>query len=204
MADTAASVLCHWEATSMAFTPRNVIVRKSESGTVLTCESSLQSSKQAWQWTEWGLSDIYILFIVSWCTKKSTGFFLKFHFFWCRCIVSIAPLVKQFFIMLRAVLQVPQYLAGCKALGLINKMATGHHGLYLKVTILDMNDRYQQLKSKFWERSCVATCELSGTTVLFDDFPPVEDTIFSVLIISPSEGSTFLTRTLLLVKQAED
>ena len=49
-----------------------------------------------------------------------------------------------------------------------------------------MNDRYQKLKSCFEEWSCDATCVLSGTAVLFDDFPPVEDAIFSILI-SPSE-----------------
>ena len=74
--------------------------------------------------------------------------------------------------LLRAVLsdiQVPQYLAGCKALGLINKMVTGPLWCVLEsrdVSILDMNDRYQKLKSCFEEWSRDATCVLSGTCLL--------------------------------------
>ena len=42
------------------------------------------------------------------------------------------------------------------------------------------------MKSCFDEWSCDATCVLTGTAVLFDDFPPKEDAIFNALI-SPSE-----------------
>ena len=70
----------------------------------------------------------------------------------------IAELVKRFFIevwqtpnqLLRAVLadiQVPEYVAGYKALGLINKIITGPLWRVLEcsdVSILDMNERYQR------------------------------------------------------------
>ena len=50
--------------------------------------------------------------------------------------------------LLRAVLsdiQISEYVAGCKALGLINKVITGPLWLVLEcndVSILDMNERY--------------------------------------------------------------
>ena len=69
----------------------------------------------------------------------------------------IAELVKRFFIevwqtpnqLLRAVfadIQIPEYVARCKALGLINKVITGPLWQVLEcndVSILDMNERYQ-------------------------------------------------------------
>ena len=64
----------------------------------------------------------------------------------------IVELVKKIFIdvwqtpnqLLRAVLSdihIPEYVAGCKALGLVNKIITGP--LCNDVSILDMNERYQ-------------------------------------------------------------
>ena len=55
--------------------------------------------------------------------------------------------------LLRAVysdIQVPEYLAGCRALGLINKVVTGPLWRVLEspdISITDMNDYYQVLVS---------------------------------------------------------
>ena len=108
---------------------------------------------------------------------------------------DIAELVKKIFNdvwetpnqLLRAILSdihVPEYVAGCKALGLI---ITGPLWRVLEcndVSILDMNERYQQLKSCLDEWACDAMVVLSGEAILYDDFPPVEDAIFNSLIAS--------------------
>ena len=98
--------------------------------------------------------------------------------------------------MLRAVLsdiQVPEYVAGCKALGLVNKVITGPLWRVLEcndVSILDMNERYQRLKSCLDEWACDAMIVLSGEAILYDDFPPVEDAIFNSLIASSKYDAT--------------
>jgi len=153
MADTAASVLCHWEATSVASTPGSgVIIRKSESGTVRLVRTACKAlSKHGSEQS--GVYQSFTSFLSSHGVPKNPlasfkGNRFNILFFDAGALFYIAPLVKQFFInvwqtpnqLLRAVLsdiQVPQYLAGCKALGLINKMVTGplwpHCGVYLKV-----------------------------------------------------------------------
>lgn len=74
-------------------------------------------------------------------------------------LFHIAPLVQRFFKevwqtpnqLLKTVsadLSVSEYLAGCKALGIINKVVTGPLWRVLEckdVTILDMNQRFQTL-----------------------------------------------------------
>ena len=205
MADTAASVLCHWEATTVTSTAGSgVIVRKSESGTVRLVRTACKAlSKHGSEQS--GVYQSFTSFLSSHGVSKNPlasfkGNRFNILFFDAGALFYIAPLVKQFFIdvwqtpnqLLRAVLsdiQIPQYLAGCKALGLINKIVTGPLWRVLEssdVSILDMNNRYQKLKSCFDEWSCGATCVLTGTAVLFDDFPPKEDAIFNALI-SPSE-----------------
>ena len=87
-----------------------------------------------------------------------------------HCTIAIAELVKRFFNevwqtpnqLLRTVftdIQVPEYVAGCKAFGLINKIITGPLWRVLEcndVSILDMNERYQQLKFCLDEWACDA------------------------------------------------
>ena len=98
--------------------------------------------------------------------------------------------------LLRAVLvdiQVPEYIAGCKALGLISKIITGPLWRVLEfnhISILDMNERYQRLKSCLDEWACNAMAVLSGEAILYDDFPPVDDAIFSSLISSSEFDGT--------------
>ena len=53
-----------------------------------------------------------------------------------------------------------------------------------------MNEQYQQLKSRLDEWACSAMAILSGEEILYDDFPPVEDPIFSSLISSSEYDGT--------------
>ena len=75
--------------------------------------------------------------------------------------------------MLRAVysdIQVPEYLAGCRALGLINKVVTGPLWRVLEspdISITDMNDYYQVLVSCVDEWSLDASKLLHGEAVLY-------------------------------------
>ena len=93
-----------------------------------------------------------------------------------RALFYIAELVKKYFIdiwqtpnqLLRAVLadiHVKEYVAGCKTLGLINKTITGPLWRVLEcndVSILDMNEQYQRLKSCLDEWACEAMAILSA------------------------------------------
>ena len=58
------------------------------------------------------------------------------------------------------------------------------------MTILDMNERYQRLKFCLDEWACDAMVVLSGEAILYDDFPPTEDAIFSSLIASSEYDAT--------------
>ena len=77
-------------------------------------------------------------------------------FYDARALYYISDLVKAIFKdvwqtpnqLLRVVnqdIEVPEYVAGCKALGLVNKIVTGPLWRVLEsdVSILDMNDRFQ-------------------------------------------------------------
>ena len=89
--------------------------------------------------------------------------------------------------LLRAVLadiQVPEFLAGCKALGLINKLVTGPLWRVIEskdVSILDMNTRYRHLLECFEKWSSDASDVVSGEAALFSDFRPTVDAIYDSL-----------------------
>ena len=53
-----------------------------------------------------------------------------------------------------------------------------------------MNERYQRLKLCLDEWACDAMIVLTGEAILYDDFPPVEDAIFSSLITSSEYDAT--------------
>ena len=80
--------------------------------------------------------------------------------------------------LLRAVLsdiQVPEYLAGCKALGLVNKIVTGPLWRILEtsdISILEMNEYFQMLITHLDLWSLDSTDVLSGNAVIFLYFPP--------------------------------
>ena len=115
-------------------------------------------------------------------------------------IYLLSSLIKKFLIevwqtpnkLLRTVLadvQVPEFITGCKALGLVNKLITGPLWRVIEskdLSILDMNCRYQLLVDclEKWSRdaSPIVSCE----AILFDDFPPSDDQITCALC-TPSE-----------------
>ena len=82
--------------------------------------------------------------------------------------------------MLRVVysdIQVPEYLAGCRELGLINKAVTGPLWRLLEssdISITEMNDYYQVLVSRVEEWSVDASKLLHGEAVLNPEFPLVK------------------------------
>ena len=94
-------------------------------------------------------------------------------------VYCLSSLIKKFLVwqtpnrLLRAVLtdiQVPEVFAGCKALGLINKIATGPLWRVIEskdISILDMNVRYRLLLECFGKWSNDASEVVSGVAVLF-------------------------------------
>ena len=78
----------------------------------------------------------------------------------------------------------PEYLAGCKALGPVNKVVTGPLWQILEtsdISILEM-DKYFQIFIDLW--SLDSSDVLSGNAVIFPDFPPSEDEIWNSFIAS--------------------
>ena len=98
--------------------------------------------------------------------------------------------------LLRAVysdIQVPEYLAGCRALGLINKVVTGPLWRVLEspdISITDMNDYYQVLVSCVDEWSLDASKVLHDEAVLYPEFPPDADAVWESLITSSESDCT--------------
>lgn len=81
----------------------------------------------------------------------------------------------------------PEHLAGCKALGLVNKVVTGPLWRILEtsdITILETNEYFQMLITHLDLWSLDSTDVLSGNAVNFPDFPPSEDEIWKSLIAS--------------------
>ena len=95
-------------------------------------------------------------------------------------IYHLYPFLLEFFKsygtdnpLLKAVLadlNEPIFLAGCKALGLINKLVTGPlwRTLESDISILEINKVYTKLRDKFCEWSADSTEILEGANTLFD------------------------------------
>ena len=210
MADTAARVLLQWEKVHIEGTaahPGDIIVQKSESGTVrLVRTASKALSKHGSEQS--GVYQPFTAYLSSHGVTRNPlasfrGNRFNILFYDAGALFTIAPLVEKFFMevwqtpnqLLRAVLadiQVPQFRSGCKALGLINKMITGPLWRVLEsheISILEMNDRFLHLKSCLDKWSLDAMPLLCGEAVVYPDFPPSHDTIFD-LLVSPSEYDT--------------
>ena len=105
--------------------------------------------------------------------------------------------------LLRAVcsdMQVPEYLAGCRALGLINKVVTGPLWRVLEssdISILEMNGYYQTLITHIDLWSLDASELLHGEAVLYPDFPPTEDAIWHHLIAPASSENDATTQEII-------
>ena len=127
----------------------------------------------------------------------------------------IAPLIQRFFSevwqtpnqLLKAVsadLSVHEYIAGCKALGIINKIVTGPLWRVLEckeITILDMNERFRTLLSCLNDWLINASSVLAGEAVVFDDFPPMVDSIHASLF-APSEYDAIVEELLCVLFSA--
>ena len=91
------------------------------------------------------------------------------------------PLLKS----VKADLNEPLFHAGCKALGLINKLVTGPLWRIFETnpSIKEINKIYTKMRDKFYQWS-LNSCEvLEGANVLFDaDFYKPNDTIFQSLM----------------------
>ena len=90
--------------------------------------------------------------------------------------------------MLKAVhsdITVPELVAGCRALGLINKIITGPLWRVLEsdnVMILEMNTYFHVLITKLDEWAQDASRLLQGDAELYADYPPIKDEIWYRLI----------------------
>jgi hypothetical protein len=82
-------------------------------------------------------------------------------------------------------LEVSSFLAGCRALGLINKFITGPLWRVLEkedVSFMDMSARYQRLLECFEEWAQDSTPVLTGEAVVFDDVKLKKDLCYEKLI----------------------
>ena len=81
-------------------------------------------------------------------------------------------------------LSVPQFLSGCRALGLINKIVTTPLWKVLEsnVHVNTMTQRYITMLEKFEEWAQDSTPLLNGTAVLFDDVLIERDDVFNSLV----------------------
>ena len=202
MADAAASVLLQWEAAHFSENPttKSVLIRKSECGIIrlvrTTCKAlSKHGSEQS------GVYQSFTAYLRSNHIQKNPlasfrGNRFNILFYDAGAVYYISTLIKKFFTevwqtpnqLLRAVLadvQVLEYVAGCKALGLVNKIVTGPLWRVLEcqeTTILSMNEKFTRLKNCLEQWSEDANTVLSGEALLYSDFPPTKDCIFESLV----------------------
>lgn len=201
MADAAASTLLQWEATHFSENPTgsSVLVRKSESGIVRLVRTACKAlSKHGSEQS--GVYQSFTTYLSSnnlpknpLATFKGNRFNILFYD--AGAVYHISPLIEKFFTevwqtpnqLLRAVLadiKVPEYKAGCKALGVINKIITGPLWRVLEsqdISILKMNEKFCHLKSCLDSWSQDATSVMSGEAVLYSDFLPTKDQIYESL-----------------------
>ena len=95
---------------------------------------------------------------------------------------------------LQADVKVPEFWAGCRALGLVNKCVTGPFWRLLEseVTITEMNNSYQNMVNHFEEWSEDASFLLTGEARLFPDIPLKIDNIFDSLLVPDENNTTVL------------
>ena len=81
-------------------------------------------------------------------------------------------------------LQVPSFISGCRALGLINKFVTGPLWRLMEsgIHVLDMNAHYQRICDLFSDFSFDASSVLKGDVCFFPDIKIHKDKIFEALI----------------------
>ena len=208
MADTAASTLLQWEnahfESSVGAAASVGCLNKSESGIVrlirTTCKAmGRQGNEQS------GVYQPFTTFLKANNVARNPlapfrGNQFNILFYDAGVVYFLSPLIRKFLVdvwqtpnkLLRAVLadiEVPEFIAGCKALGLINKTITGPLWRVIEskdLSILDMSHRYQILVECIERWSQDASSVVSCEAVLFSDFPPSDDHITHDLA-APSE-----------------
>jgi len=230
MADTTSSTLLQWESTHfdspVGAVASVITASKSEAGTVrlvrTTCKAMCQHGSE-----QSGVHQPFTTFLKSnHITKNPLALFqgnrFNILFYDAGVVFHLASLIEKFLTevwqtpnkLLKAVLadiKVPEFLAGCKALGLINKVVTGPLWRVIEskdISILDMNTHYRRLLDCVNEWSVDASDVVSGEVTLFPDYPPTQDEIFDSLVKPSDLDSTaqeilqvLFTSLLVLVKR---
>ena len=219
MADVVSSVLLQWEtmhfAESVGAAAHCTYVRKSESGVVRLVRTACKAlcrhgSEQS------GVYQSFTSHLATNGIKRNPlasfrGNRFNILFYDAGAVYYISDVVVSFFRdiwqtpnqLLRAVcsdMQVPEYLAGCRALGLINKVVTGPLWRVLEssdISILEMNGYYQTLITHIDLWSLDASELLHGEAVLYPDFPPTEDAIWHHLIAPASSENDATTQEII-------
>ena len=212
MADTVSSVLLRWESAhfdkSVGAAVSCAFVKKTESGIVRLVRTACKAlckhgSEQS------GVYQAFTSYLSSNGIKRNPlasfrGNRFNILFYDAGVLYYISDFIKSFFKdvwqtpnqLLRAVysdIQVPEFLAGCRALGLVNKIVTGPLWRVLEssdISITEMNVFYQTLVSYIEEWSLDASKLLCGEAVLFPDFPPSEDAVWHHLTTASESDST--------------
>lgn len=219
IADTASATLLQWESNTGIPVPGPALARKSEPGVIRLIRTACKAlSKHGCEQS--GVYQPFTAFLKSNGVSQNPlasfrGNRFNIVFYDAGALFYIAPLVQKFFKevwqtpnqLLKAVsadLSVREYVAGCKALGIINKVITGPLWRVLEckdITILDMNQRFQTLVSCLNNWSVDATSVISGEAVIFDDFPPSIDSIHASLF-APSEYDAIVEEILCVLFSA--
>ena len=210
MADTASSTLHQWETSHFGHCsggsqlgPGPVLVRKSESGTVrlirTVCKHGSEQSGVYQPFTNYLRSTGVLKNPLA--TFRGNRFNILFYD--AGVVYYLSPLIKSFFTqvwqtpnqLLKAIMtdiEVSEYLAGCRALGLVNKIITAPLWRVMEsdsrdTSILDMNRRFETLLACLERWSLDASVLLVGEATLFEDFLPSNDEVYtgkkSVLVL---------------------
>ncbi|XP_065893139.1 uncharacterized protein [Dysidea avara] len=208
MADTASSALLQWEqahfeeCVGASALPNSF--KKSESGVIRLVRTACKAlCKHASEQS--GVYQPFTSFLKSKGINRNPlvsfrGNRFNIVFYDAGALYYIAEHVINFFKevwqtpnqLLKAVfsdIQVPEFVAGCRALGLINKIITGPFWRVVEcsdVTILEMNSYFDTLIRKLDTWSQDASILLQGHAELYTDYPPKKDEIWNQLI-TPTE-----------------
>ena len=204
MADTASSALLEWELThfkeSVGAAALFGINKKSESGVIrlirTACKALCKHGNE-----QSGVYQPFTSFLESKGIKKNPlvsfrGNRFNIVFYDAGALYYITEHVTSFFSevwqtpnqLLKAVysdIQVPEHVAGCHALGLINKIITGPLWRVLEspdVSILEMNSYFNTLVTKLDIWSQDASMLLQEDAELYSDYPPKKDQIWDHLL----------------------
>ena len=210
LADTAAAVLSEWEkvCSDLIITSQHAMVNKSEPGTIrlirTACKAFSRHGSEKSEVYQHFTAFLKINNVPRNPLASFRGNRFNIVFYDAGALYHIAPLAKNFLKdvwqtqnqLLKAVLadlSIPQYIAGCKALGIISKVVTAPLWRVLEckdVTILDMNERFRALLTSLKNWSSDPFSVIYGDAFVFDDFPPKEDDIYQSLFAKSNHDNT--------------